>query len=192
MLRRAFLTLGAAAAALAGIGVYAAEGTQPDSALAFTMKDIDGKDVPLKKYAGKVVMIVNAASYCGNTRQYASLQSLYEKYQKQGLEVLGIPANDFGMQEPGTEEEIKAFCTTKYHVSFPMFTKVVVKGEGQAPLYRYLTSKETNPKFGGDVEWNFAKFLLNRRGEVIARFPARLDPASPEVVTAIEKALEEK
>ncbi|MFN3649164.1 MAG: glutathione peroxidase [Armatimonadota bacterium] len=193
--RRKVLTFGAlgTAAGLIGVGrLWAAEEAKPASVLAFTMNDIDGKPVPLKRFAGKLVMIVNVASQCGNTKQYAALQSLYEKYGKQGLVILGVPANDFGMQEPGSDQEIKEFCTARYRVTFPMFSKVVVKGEGQAPLYRYLTSKETNPQYGGDVEWNFAKFLVGRKGEVIGRFPARLDPASPEVVSAIEKALAEK
>jgi glutathione peroxidase len=136
-------------------------------------------------------MMVNVASYCGNTKQYTPLESLYEKYREKGFVVLTFPANDFAKQEPGTEAEIKTFCTTKYRVTFPMFAKIVVKGEGQAPLYKHLTEKTTNPKFGGDIEWNFAKFLLNRKGEVIARFPASQDPSSPEVVAAIEKALGE-
>lgn len=158
-------------------------------ALSYTMKDIDGKDVPLSKYQGKVVMIVNVASYCGNTKQYASLQKMYEKYKDRGFVVLGFPANEFGAQEPGTNSEIKTFCTTKYSVSFPMFSKVVVKGDGITPLYKYLTDKSTNPQFGGPVEWNFAKFILNRKGEVVGRVKAGTDPMTPEVVALIEKEL---
>jgi glutathione peroxidase len=187
------VSLLAGAALVAGISaaVTAEEKRPVAPALNFTVKDIDGKPVPLSRYQGKVAMIVNVASFCGNTKQYATLQNLYEKYGEKGFTVLGFPANEFGKQEPGTEAEIKEFCTTKYKVGFPMFSKIVVKGEGQAPLYKFLTDKQTNPQFGGDIEWNFAKFLVNRKGEVIARFPARTDPSSPEVVAAIEKALAE-
>ncbi|MHB1461936.1 MAG: glutathione peroxidase [Armatimonadota bacterium] len=161
-------------------------------ALDFTMKDIDGKAVKLSKYQGKVILMVNVASKCGNTPQYASLQKLYEQYKKKGLVVLAFPANEFGQQEPGTNSEIKAFCSTNYHVTFPVFSKIVVKGDGQHPLYQFLTSKETNPNFSGDIEWNFAKFLLNRKGEVVARFAAKLDPGKPEVVDAIKTELAKK
>jgi glutathione peroxidase len=180
-----------AAAALSSVS-GAAEKKPVAPALNFKVKDIDGKEVPLQKYQGQVLLVVNVASYCGNTKQYTNMQAIYEKYGKQGFSVLAFPANDFGKQEPGTEQEIKEFCNTKYKTTFPMFSKVVVKGEGQAPLYQFLTSKETNPSFGGDVEWNFAKFLLDRKGNVIGRFPAKLDPGSPEVVAAIEKALAAK
>jgi len=178
---------------LAGIsmtaGVVAEEKKAVPPALSFTVKDIDGKDVSMSKFQGRVVMIVNVASYCGNTKQYASLQSLYEKYHDKGLTILGFPANEFGKQEPGTDAEIKEFCTSKFKVSFPMFSKIVVKGEGQAPLYKFLTDKQTNPTFGGDIEWNFAKFILDRHGNVFARIPARTDPATPDVVATLEKAL---
>jgi len=181
----------AAAATLTSVS-GAAEKKPVAPVLNFKMKDIDGKEVALNKYQGQVLMVVNVASYCGNTKQYTNMQAIYEKYNKQGFSILAFPANEFGKQEPGTDQEIKEFCNTKFKTTFPMFSKVVVKGEGQTPLYTYLTSKETNPKFGGDVEWNFAKFLVDRQGNVIARFPAKLDPGSPEVVAAIEKALAEK
>lgn len=155
-------------------------------ALAFTMKDIDGKPVDLAKYQGKVVMMVNVASKCGLTPQYTKLEKLYSQYKDKGFVVLGFPANEFGAQEPGTNEEIKTFCTSKYNVSFPMFSKVVVKGEGQAPLYKYLT---THSQPAGDIEWNFAKFLVGKNGEIVARFKPQVDPTSPEVIAAIEKAL---
>jgi glutathione peroxidase len=158
-------------------------------ALDFTMRDIDGKPVKLSRYRGSVLMIVNVASLCGNTPQYASLEKLYKTCKPKGFTILAFPANDFGHQEPGTDKEIKAFCTGKYDVTFPVFSKVVVKGDGQAPLYRYLTSKETDPQFGGDIEWNFAKFVVSRKGEIVARFPARTDPLKPEVVSAIEREL---
>ena len=158
-------------------------------ALNFTMKDIDGKPVRLSKYQGQVVMIVNVASLCGNTPQYAGLQKLYDDYKSKGLVILGFPSNDFRGQEPGTNAEIKNFCSLNYNVTFPLFSKIVVKGEGQAPLYKHLTSKSTNPKFGGEIEWNFAKFLLNRKGEIVARFPAKQDPLTPDVVSAIKREL---
>ncbi|MBM3493781.1 MAG: glutathione peroxidase [Armatimonadetes bacterium] len=161
-------------------------------ALDFSVKSIDGRSVKLSRYRGKVVMIVNVASRCGNTPQYAGLQAIYEKYRKQGFVVLGFPANEFGAQEPGTDSEIKQFCTANYKVTFPMFSKVVVKGEGQAPLYRYLTSKDTNPEFAGEIEWNFAKFLIGRDGKPAARFSPRTQPNDPTVTEAIEKLLKAK
>jgi glutathione peroxidase len=157
--------------------------------LNYTVKDIDDKPVNLGRYQGDVILVVNVASKCGNTPQYASLEKLYEKYKEKGLVILGFPANDFGKQEPGTNKEIKEFCDLTYKVAFPMFSKIVVKGEGQAPFYKYLTEKETNPKFGGDIEWNFAKFIVNRKGEIVARIPARTDPAKPDVIAMIEKEL---
>ena len=192
MIRSLSFSLFAVTAVAVGAAVSHAADKKPVApALNFTMKDIDGKEVPLSKYQGKVLLVVNVASRCGNTPQYAALQGAYDKYNKQGFAVLGFPANEFGQQEPGTEAEIKQFCTAKYNVTFPMFSKVVVKGEGQAPFYHYLTDKQTNPTYGGDIEWNFAKFLINRKGEVVGRFPAKMNPASPEIVAAIEKALAE-
>lgn len=180
---------GACALGAVTIRMVDAEEKKVSPFLNHTMNDIDGKAVPLSKYQGKVLLMVNVASRCGLTPQYTPLQALYEKYKGQGLVVLGFPANEFGKQEPGTEAEIKEFCNAKYKVTFPMFSKIVVKGEGQHPLYKQLTDKTTNPKFAGDIEWNFAKFLLNRNGEVIARFPSRVSPDSPEVIAAIEKEL---
>ena len=122
---------------------------------------------------------------------YAShLQKLYEENKDKGFVILGFPSNDFHQQEPGTDKEIKAFCTTHYHVTFPMFSKIVVKGNGQHPLYQYLTSKTTDPTFGGEIEWNFAKFLIGRSGEIVARFPAGMDPLKPEAVDAVKRELE--
>jgi len=158
-------------------------------ALNFKMKDIDGKDVDLSKYQGKVVMIVNVASRCGYTPQYKQLQTLHEKYGKDGLVILGVPANEFKQQEPGSNEEIKEFCSTNYDVKFDMLGKVVVKGKGICPLYQYLTSKETNPKFAGDVGWNFTKFLISKNGEVIGRFEPKVKPDAPEVTKVIEEEL---
>lgn len=160
--------------------------------LNFKVKDIDGKPVNLARYQGDVILIVNVASKCGNTPQYAALESLYEKYKDKGFVVLGFPANDFGNQEPGTEKEIKEFCEATYKVKFPMFSKITVKGDAQAPLYKYLTSKETDPEFAGPIDWNFAKFLVNRKGKIIARFKAGVNPSSAEVASAIEKAVNEE
>jgi glutathione peroxidase len=160
--------------------------------LNFKMKSLDGKDVDLSKYQGKVVMIVNTASFCGNTPQYKQLEALHEKYGKDGLAILGFPANEFGKQEPGTDSEIAEFCTKNYDVKFDMFSKVVVKGEGQCDLYKYLTSKKTNGKFGGDITWNFEKFLVGRNGEVVARFSPRTKPDADEVVKAIDAELAKK
>jgi len=162
------------------------------SVLDFKMKDIDGKDVKLKKYKGNVLLVVNTASKCGYTPQYEGLESTFEKYKGQGFYVLGFPANNFGGQEPGTEAEIKEFCTSKYKVTFPMFAKISVKGADQDPLYAYLTSKETNPQFAGDITWNFNKFLIDRKGHVVARFTSKDKPESEAVTQAIEKYLAEK
>ena len=162
------------------------------SILDFKMRDIDGKDVKLKKYKGNVLLVVNVASKCGYTPQYEGLQSTYAKYKDQGFYVLGFPANNFGAQEPGTETEIREFCTSKYHVTFPMFAKISVKGEDQDPLYKFLTSKETNPDFAGDIKWNFSKFLVDRSGKVVARFESKAKPDSDEVTAAIEKYLAAK
>ncbi len=157
--------------------------------LSYTVPDIAGKPVPLSRYAGKVVLIVNTASLCGNTPQYKSLEALYEKYQSRGLRILAFPANDFAQQEPGSNAEIHQFCTEKYQTSFDLFSKLSVKAPHQAPLYAFLTSKQTAPQFGGDIEWNFAKFLVGRNGQIVGRFPAGHDPLSPDVITAVESEL---
>lgn len=154
------------------------------------VKDIDGKATSLKPYAGKVMLIVNVASKCGHTPQYEGLQAIHEKYQAKGLAVLGFPSNDFGAQEPGTNEEIKAFCSSKYQVTFPMFDKIHVKGPEQHPLYASLTGKES--PFPGDVKWNFGKFLVGRDGRLIKRFESKVKPESPEIIEAIEAALAAK
>jgi glutathione peroxidase len=161
-------------------------------ALNFKMKGLDGKDVDLSKYQGKVVLIVNVASKCGYTPQYKGLQGLHERFEKQGLVVLGVPANEFGRQEPGSNEEIAEFCKTKYAVTFPMLEKVVVKGDGTVPLYKHLTSKETDPKHGGDIQWNFTKFLISRDGEIVGRFEPKVKPESEELTKAIERELGNK
>jgi len=162
------------------------------SALNFKMKAIDGKEVDLSKYQGKVVLLVNVASRCGNTPQYEGLQKLYDKYGEEGFVVIGVPANEFGKQEPGTNEEIAKFCKSEYNVTFPMLAKTVVKGKGICPLYKHLTSKETDPKFGGDIPWNFEKFLIGRNGEVVNRFNHRVKPEDEKVVAAIEEELKKK
>jgi glutathione peroxidase len=152
----------------------------------FTMNSIDGKATSLKKFQGKVLLVVNVASKCGLTPQYEGLQAVYDKYKEKGLVILGFPANNFGGQEPGTNEEIKTFCSTKYNVSFPMFSKVSVKGDDITPLYKWLIEETGN---NGDIEWDFGKFVVGRDGKTISRFSPRLVPGSKEVVTAIEAAL---
>jgi glutathione peroxidase len=153
----------------------------------FTLNSIDGKPLPLADFKGKVVMIVNVASKCGYTPQYEGLEAMYEKYKDQGLVVAGFPANNFMAQEPGTNEEIKTFCSRTYNVKFPMYSKISVKGEDKAPLYQFLTDPAA--KTGGEIKWNFTKFLVDRNGNIIARFEPAVKPDSPEVTAAIEKAL---
>jgi glutathione peroxidase len=155
----------------------------------FTMKDIDGKSVSLAGYEGKVLLIVNVASKCGFTRQYAGLQKLYEKYKDRGFYVLGFPANDFGRQEPGTDSQIKNFCTTRFNVTFPMFSKITVKGENIHPLYEYLVDPVENEGFGGPIQWNFNKFLVDRDGKTVARYSSKTEPFDSELVDGLEKAL---
>lgn len=181
---------GLAAFGLFWKGAPSGSDVQPSSILDFTMKNIDGKEVPLSTYKGKVLLIVNVASKCGHTPQYEGLERLYEKYGDQGFMVLGFPANNFLWQEPGSDEEIKQFCTTKYNVTFDMFSKISVKGSDQHPLYRFLTSTETNPEFSGDVKWNFQKYLVDRSGKVIGKFAPATKPDAEELVRAIEAALE--
>ena len=155
----------------------------------FTIKSIDGQPVPLSSYSGKVVLVVNVASKCGFTPQYAGLEAVYEKYKDRGLVIVGIPANNFAQQEPGTNDEIKKFCSNKYNVTFPMMSKVSVKGDDKAPLYTFLTDKASDPQFGGDIKWNFTKFLFDRSGNIVARFEPATTPDSPQVIAAIEAAL---
>jgi glutathione peroxidase len=155
----------------------------------YTLNSIDGQPAPLSAYKGKVVMLVNVASRCGFTPQYTALESIYEKYKDRGFVIVGIPANNFGAQEPGTNQEIKTFCSSKYNVKFPMMAKVSVKGDDTTPLYQYLTDKAANPKTGGEIQWNFTKFLVGPDGQIVARFEPKVTPDSPEVTTAIEEAL---
>jgi len=162
---------------------------KPTSVLDFPVKANDGQMVPLSRYKGEVLLVVNTASQCGYTPQYQGLQAIYERYKGRGFEVLAFPANEFGQQEPGTDAEIKTFCSSNYHVTFPLFAKIVVKGPRIHPLYQFLTSPETDPKFAGTIPWNFAKFLVNRKGEVIDRFQPDDEPESEKVIRAIEAAL---
>jgi glutathione peroxidase len=168
----------------------AVEKTSP--ALSFKMNSLDGKEVDLSQYHGQVVMIVNVASYCGNTPQYKQLEALHEKYGKEGLAVLGFPCNQFGAQEPGTAEDIQKFCTTKFQVSFPLFAKIEVNGDNACPLYKYLTALDAQPKGKGAVSWNFEKFVIGRNGEVVARFKPGTKPDAPEVLKVIEAELAKK
>ncbi len=149
---------------------------------AFVVKDIDGHDVKLADYAGKVVLVVNVASECGFTPQYAGLESMYEKYQARGFLIIGFPSNDFGGQEPGTPDEIKKFTSEEFHVTFPLMAKISTKGDDIAPIYRELEK-------AGSVKWNFTKFLVDKKGNVVGHFPSKVTPESPELTVAIEKLL---
>ena len=165
---------------IAGSGLYG-----------FTLNSIDGKPAPLADYKGKVILLVNVASQCGYTPQYSALEATYEKYKGQGFVILGFPANNFGAQEPGTNEEIKTFCTRKYNVTFPMYAKISVKGADQALLYGYLT-KETGAGISGDIKWNFTKFLVGRDGTVVKRIESAVKPDSDEMTKAIKAELDKK
>lgn len=191
-------TIGVVAASLllAGIAGVVSSDEKGDknvpAVLNFKMKKLDGSDVNLADYKGKVVLFVNVASKCGYTPQYKPLEAIHEKYAEKGLAIIGVPANEFGKQEPGTDKEIAEFCQKNFGVKFDMLSKVVVKGDEICPLYKYLTSKETDPKFAGDVKWNFEKFLISRNGEIVARFASKVEPDSEEVVKAIETELAKK
>jgi glutathione peroxidase len=163
--------------------------TQPAGPLSFVMKDINGKEFDLASLKGKPVMLVNTASKCGLTKQYAGLEALYRKYQAQGFVIVGVPANNFGGQEPGSDEEIKTFCSTKYDVTFPMLSKVSVKGDDKHPLYKFLTEEPTAGEFAGEIGWNFTKFLVDRNGQLMARFDSKTAPDDEKVVGAVEKAV---
>ena len=155
----------------------------------YKLKTIDGDPTTLAKYQGKVLLLVNVASACGYTPQYTALESVYEKYKDRGLVIVGIPANNFANQESGTDAEIKTFCNRKYHVTFPIMSKVSVLGADKTPLYQFLTDRSVNPTVGGDIKWNFTKFLIARNGSPITRFEPATTPDSPEVIAAIESAL---
>src|SRR5258708_5011096 len=154
----------------------------------YTLSTIDGQSAPLSAYKGKVMMLVNVASRCGFTPQYTALEAIYEKYKERGFVIIGIPANNFGAQEPGTNQEIKTFCQSKYNVTFPMMSKVSVKGDDKTPLYQYLTEKSSNPKTGGDIKWNFTKFLVGPDGQNITRFEPAVTTHSPEGTGGMGKA----
>ncbi len=154
------------------------------------LKDIDGRDTSLKSYQGKVLLVVNVASKCGYTPQYEALEAIQKRYQDKGFTVLGFPCNDFGSQEPGTPEEIKTFCSSKYNVTFPLFAKLHVKGAEQHPLYAALTGSQS--PFPGNIKWNFGKFVISRDGKILARFDSKVKPDSPELTAAIDSALAEK
>jgi glutathione peroxidase len=170
----------------------AEKGEKLSSPLEVKMKGLDGKEVDLSQYKGKVVVFVNVASYCGNTPQYAGLEKLYEDRKNDGLVIIGVPANEFGKQEPGTDAEIAKFCESTYHVKFPMLSKVVVKGEGMCPLYEYLTSQDTTPVKAGPISWNFEKFIVGRDGKVTARFAPRTKPEDEKFVSAVKAELDKK
>jgi len=199
-----FRTIIAAAAVLAFAGSFLARGAaitvvkEPtkeaavNSPLDLKVQDINGKETDLKQFKGKVVLIVNVASRCGNTPQYKGLEAMYKKYADKGLVIIGFPANDFGKQEPGSNEEIKQFCTSKYDVTFPMMAKISTKDPEKAPIYKFLTEKPTAGDFAGDVEWNFTKFLIDRNGNLIARFGNKVKPEEKQVNAEVEKALAAK
>jgi len=171
------------------VSAFTMTGGTMTSVFDFTMTDIDGNDVPLSTFKGKVILIVNVASKCGFTYQYEGLQKLYKTYKEKGLVILGFPANNFLKQEPGTNEEIKSFCSLNYGVTFPMFAKISVNGKNIHPLYQYLTDKTSNPEFSGKITWNFNKFLIDGEGKIINRFGSKTKPGDPEVISAIENAL---
>lgn len=164
-------------------------GENNTSVYEFEPTNIDGEETSLQKYEGKVLLIVNTASECGFTSQYEGLQNIFEEYNDQGFVVLGFPANNFGGQEPGSDEEIKQFCNVNYDVNFPLFSKVSVKGEDQHPLFEYLTTA-SNPDFTGEIKWNFEKFLIGKDGELVRRFRSDTEPESDEILKAIETALD--
>jgi glutathione peroxidase len=186
---RLFTALAASALLAFASGVVMSAENVPNDALDFEVKSLSGQEVNLRDYRGKVVLIVNTASKCGATPQYRPLQSLYQKYHDKDFVVLGFPCNQFGSQEPGNAEQISEFCTRNYGVTFPMFAKIEVNGPDAAPLYKYLTSKQTNPEFAGKIRWNFEKFLIGKDGNILARFDTSTEPDAPQVIQAIEAAL---
>lgn len=176
---------------LMAVAVLSAFLLPPKNIYDFTMQDIDGNDVKLSNYKGKVLLVVNVASKCGLTPQYKDLQALYEKYKGQGLEILAFPANNFLGQEPGNNAKIKEFCSSTYSVTFPMFSKISVKGKDIHPLYKYLTSKKENGTVDAPVTWNFQKFLLDKNGNVITSFAPKHKVTEADFIQALEKALKQ-
>lgn len=173
------------------LGTVTMTATDATTLHSFTARTIDGTDRPLAAYAGKVVLIVNVASFCGYTRQYTTLEELYRTYKDRGFVILGFPANDFGAQEPGTDEEIATFCKTKYDVSFDMFGKITVKGDGIAPLYGWLTKGGGKADLAGDIGWNFEKFLVGKDGRLLHRYKSGVEPMGPELRADVEAALKD-
>jgi glutathione peroxidase len=165
------------------------EGKPVPSVLNFSMKSLSGDNVNLAQYQGKVILMVNTASKCGFTPQYKDLEALYQKYQDKGFVILGFPANNFGQQEPGTDQQIAQFCSANYGVTFPMFSKIDVLGDNKAPLYHFLTEASSDPQFPGEVKWNFEKFLISRDGQIIARYRSPVKPMSDDVIKAVEAEL---
>lgn len=170
----------------------AADAPETPPVLRYEMKSLDGKPVKLADYAGKVIVVVNVASNCGYTDQYEGLQAMYAKYKDKGLVVLGVPCNQFGGQEPGSAVEIAKFCTDNYHVTFPMLAKVEVNGAGQCPLYKHLTSKDTNAASPGPIKWNFEKFVIGRNGAIVARYASGVAPDDEKFVSTVEAELAKK
>lgn len=177
---------GLAVQARAGETLSGKTAENPDGIYGFSMVTIDGQNRSLAAYQGTVLLVVNTASKCGYTPQYASLEALYRRFKKQGFTILAFPANNFGHQEPGTNAQIRSFCQANYDVSFDLFSKISVRGDDIHPLYRFLTSR---PNVAGDIRWNFTKFLVGRDGRIVARFEPATDPLSPEVVAVLEKEL---
>ncbi len=192
MRRMAGISIVVAVSMLMTVDVMASDQKGTPRSLAFKVKTLAGEEIGLDKYHGNVVLIVNVASECGLTPQYKQLQALHEKYAKDGLRILGFPCNQFGRQEPGSSEDIRTFCTANYGVTFDLFEKVDVNGEKASPLYRHLKKLNTGPKGSGEVGWNFEKFLIDRNGEVIARFDPRTKPDDPAIVGKIKAALAQK
>jgi glutathione peroxidase len=176
-------------AVAAAVLLVAAAGAGAASLYDYRLDDIDGKAVTLREFQGKVLLLVNTASRCGFTYQFEGLEALYKKYRDKGFVILGFPSNDFFGQDPGTNKEIKDFCTLSYGVSFPMFSKIKVTGKDMHPLYRFLTEKATNPRFAGAISWNFNKFLVGRDGTIIGRFRTQDEPQSAALLAAVEAAL---
>jgi glutathione peroxidase len=189
-LMKAFLVAAAALLGLAAAGT--AEDKPVSSPLDQKMKDLDGKDFDLARLKGKVVLVVNVASECGYTKQYAGLQELFARHEKDGLVILGVPSNQFGGQEPGTDEDIKKFCTTQYKVTFPLLSKVDVKGEKKVPLYQALTAATAKDGKVEEVGWNFEKFLIGRDGKVVGRFKSAVAPNAEELTRAIKTELDKR
>jgi glutathione peroxidase len=185
----AFLVWGAGCKSEKPMAASTAEGE--GGFYAFTVDGIDGDSVSLSDFEGKVVLVVNVASKCGFTKQYDDLQALYERYRDRGFVVLGFPANNFGNQEPGTNEEIRQFCTARFNVTFPMFSKISVRGDDMNPLYAYLTDNERNAPHGGAIQWNFTKFLIGKDGRTRGRFASAVNPLDAEVIEMLETALDE-